>query len=381
MFVDLVGSTALSPARPRGDARGLRAYQNAVAGASGALRGPRRQVHGRRRAGLLRLAPGARGRGRAGGPGRPGDRRGRRPAGDAGRASRSRRGSGSRPAWWWSATSSARARRRRRRWSARPRTSPPGCRRWPSRAGWWSRTARGACWARCSSLRPLGPRRLKGFAEPVPAFAGARASAGREPLRGAPGGPARPLVGRDQELALLLDRWRQAKAGEGQAVLLVGEPGIGKSRLVRALLDAARGRGAHGAALPVLAPPHRQRALAGDRAARARRRLSRPPTPRRRSWTSSRRCCARERRRRRGGAAARGPARDRRRRPLPGRCGLTPAAARGPAPGGAGRAAARARQRGPVLMVLEDAHWSDPTTLELVEQALDRIAACRCCCW
>ncbi len=48
----------------------------------------------------------------------------------------------------------------------------------------------------------------------------------------------RPLVGRDQELALLLERWAQAKAGEGQGVLLVGEAGIGKSRISRALLDA-----------------------------------------------------------------------------------------------------------------------------------------------
>ena len=47
-----------------------------------------------------------------------------------------------------------------------------------------------------------------------------------------------PMVGRDQELALLLERWAQAEAGEGQGVLLVGEAGIGKSRISRALLDA-----------------------------------------------------------------------------------------------------------------------------------------------
>ena len=46
------------------------------------------------------------------------------------------------------------------------------------------------------------------------------------------------MVGRDQELALLLERWALAKAGEGQGVLLVGEAGIGKSRISRALLDA-----------------------------------------------------------------------------------------------------------------------------------------------
>ena len=46
------------------------------------------------------------------------------------------------------------------------------------------------------------------------------------------------MEGRDQELALLLERWSLAKAGEGQGVLLVGEAGIGKSRITEALIDA-----------------------------------------------------------------------------------------------------------------------------------------------
>jgi class 3 adenylate cyclase/(2Fe-2S) ferredoxin len=46
-----------------------------------------------------------------------------------------------------------------------------------------------------------------------------------------------PLVGREQELALLLKRWEQAKSGEGQVVLLLGEPGIGKSRIALALRE------------------------------------------------------------------------------------------------------------------------------------------------
>ncbi|MBV9969040.1 MAG: winged helix-turn-helix domain-containing protein, partial [Xanthobacteraceae bacterium] len=45
------------------------------------------------------------------------------------------------------------------------------------------------------------------------------------------------LVGREEELFLLLRRWEQAKAGAGRAVLVMGEPGIGQSRLVRAVLD------------------------------------------------------------------------------------------------------------------------------------------------
>ena len=50
-----------------------------------------------------------------------------------------------------------------------------------------------------------------------------------------------PMIGREQEIALLLDLWQQAKAGEGQVVLISGEPGIGKSRLIQALRQALTG--------------------------------------------------------------------------------------------------------------------------------------------
>ena len=87
-------------------------------------------------------------------------------------------------------------------------------------------------------LRRLGPLRLKGFEQPTPCFevAGERRAASRFEARWS--GRAAPMVGREQELGFVLERWRQAAAGEGQAVLLVGEAGIGKSRLVRAVLDA-----------------------------------------------------------------------------------------------------------------------------------------------
>ena len=87
------------------------------------------------------------------------------------------------------------------------------------------------------TMSSLGPRALKGIADPVEAFAvlGARAQESRFVQRS---GLLSPMVGRDQELALLLERWAQARAGEGQGVLLTGEAGIGKSRIVAALLDA-----------------------------------------------------------------------------------------------------------------------------------------------
>jgi class 3 adenylate cyclase len=87
-------------------------------------------------------------------------------------------------------------------------------------------------------LEDLGEHDLKGIARPVDAFAvtGERSVESRFEARS--GLALLPMVGRDQELALLLERWTQAKAGEGQGVLLVGEAGIGKSRISRALLDA-----------------------------------------------------------------------------------------------------------------------------------------------
>jgi class 3 adenylate cyclase/predicted ATPase len=86
-------------------------------------------------------------------------------------------------------------------------------------------------------LADLGAQELKGFVEPVQAWRvlGPSITAGRFEARHAAG--VSPLVGREHELALLLDRWQQAKEGEGQVVLLSGEPGIGKSRLVRALRE------------------------------------------------------------------------------------------------------------------------------------------------
>ena len=85
--------------------------------------------------------------------------------------------------------------------------------------------------------RRPGPSPSQGLHRTGAGLAGGRRRFGREPLRGAAGASLTPLVGRRQELTLLLDRWEQAKEGEGQVVLLSGEPGIGKSRLVRALRE------------------------------------------------------------------------------------------------------------------------------------------------
>jgi class 3 adenylate cyclase/predicted ATPase len=74
-----------------------------------------------------------------------------------------------------------------------------------------------------------GAHELQGVAEPVTLYRVVRASGGRQ--RAAPRALT-SFVGRAEELALLARRWEPARAGEGQFVLIVGEPGIGKSRLV-----------------------------------------------------------------------------------------------------------------------------------------------------
>jgi len=74
-----------------------------------------------------------------------------------------------------------------------------------------------------------GAHELQGVAEPATLYRVVRASGGRR--RGA-ARPLTPFIGREEELGLLARRWQRAQAGEGQLVLIVGEPGIGKSRLV-----------------------------------------------------------------------------------------------------------------------------------------------------
>ena len=99
------------------------------------------------------------------------------------------------------------------------------------------------------ALEGAGPQRLKGFAEPVQAWrvVGERVVESRFEARA---GRLTPFVGREQEMALLLERFERAATGEGQAVLLAGEAGIGKSRLVQML---------HERLLTASAPPTRIR--------------------------------------------------------------------------------------------------------------------------
>ena len=128
----------------------------------------------------------------------------------------------------------------------------------------------------------LGEQTLKGIVEPVRAWrvTGVSAAEGRfEATRAA---RLSPLVGREEELRLLLRRWEQAQEGEGQVVLLCGEPGIGKSRIAQALLERiASGphtrlryqcspHHTHSAFHPIIEQLHRAAGLGGEDSVQAR---------------------------------------------------------------------------------------------------------------
>ena len=109
-------------------------------------------------------------------------------------------------------------------------------------------------------LIDLGPQHLKGFAQPLAAFqvVGEGRAEGRfEALRG---GPLTPLVGREHELGIVLERWASAKQGRGQVVLISGEPGIGKSRIIRTLRERLAGE-PHVAVSHFCSPYHTNTAL------------------------------------------------------------------------------------------------------------------------
>jgi hypothetical protein len=86
-------------------------------------------------------------------------------------------------------------------------------------------------------LQDLGAKDLKGIGAPVRAWAVLRSASVESRIEALHVGGLTELVGREEQLELLLRGWSRAKPGEGQVVLLSGEPGIGKSRLTAALMQ------------------------------------------------------------------------------------------------------------------------------------------------
>ncbi|MDJ0870344.1 MAG: AAA family ATPase [Gammaproteobacteria bacterium] len=127
----------------------------------------------------------------------------------------------------------------------------------------------------------LGSRPLKGVAEPVPLYRVLDRGERRSGPAGLPTKNPPRLIGREPELARLLALWQQVAQGEGQAVMLSGDPGIGKSHLVRALERQLGQEGhrtqtfrcsayhQHSAMHPVMEGLHRQFRIARDDSAEA----------------------------------------------------------------------------------------------------------------
>lgn len=220
------------------------------------------------------------------------------------------------------------------------------------------------------AVQPLPAQALKGIAELVTAYAvsGERPTDSRFDAR--KGHELTPMEGRDQELALLMERWTQARDGEGMAVLLVGEAGIGKSRLTRALLDACAAQ-AHcvrwqcspyhtGSALwPVVQRLSRAAGLqTEDSTDTALDKLEAAVGEREVSAVYATMLGL-------NGAQRYGPLQ------------MTPQMLRERTLEVLVEQLFEMAEERPLLLVLEDAHWIDPTTVELLERCLERVDQAR----
>jgi class 3 adenylate cyclase len=217
----------------------------------------------------------------------------------------------------------------------------------------------------------LGAKNLKGIAGPVRAWAALRASSAEGRFEALHTAGLTELVGREEELDLLLRRWSKGKRGEGQVVLLSGEAGIGKSRLTAALLERLSGE-AHSrlryfcspqhtdsAFYPIIGQMERAAGLAHDDKPQAK--LDKLDAVLAQTSTSNQ------------DAAlfaemlslpndGRYPALD-----------LTPEHRRQRTLEALTSQLAKLARLQPVLMIFEDAHWTDPTSLEVFGRIVDRI--------
>jgi class 3 adenylate cyclase len=223
--------------------------------------------------------------------------------------------------------------------------------------------------------RDLGGIDAKGFANRVQAYEVVRPSMVEsrfEALRTA----TTPLIGRDEEIDLLLRRWEQAKRGEGAVVLLSGEPGIGKSRIAQTFVERLGGE-PH-TRLRYFCSPHHQDSTLYPSVAQLERAAGF-----RREDTAEQRLAKLE------AVLARGtnnlkeavplvadlmsiPTRD---RYLP--LELTPQKRKEKTLHAQLAQVEGLAARQPVLMVWEDVHWSDPTTRESLDLLIDRVPTLR----
>jgi class 3 adenylate cyclase/predicted ATPase len=224
-------------------------------------------------------------------------------------------------------------------------------------------------------LQDLGARDLKGIAGPARAWAALRASSVEGRFEALHGAGLTALVGREEEAELLLRRWSRANGGEGQVVLLSGEAGIGKSRLTATLLERLADephtrlryfcspQRTDSALYPIIGQMERAARLAHDDTLQAK--LDKLDALLAQTSTSIEEAALL--------AEMLSLSND----------GRYPALALDPQQRRQRTLEALIRQIGtltcqyPVLMIFEDAHWSDPTSLEVFSRIVDRVRTLR----
>ncbi len=224
-------------------------------------------------------------------------------------------------------------------------------------------------------LEDLGARDLKGIAGPVQAWAALRPSSVESRFDALHSSGVTELVGREEELELLLRRWSKAKAGEGQVVLLSGEAGIGKSRLTAALLERLAAE-PHTRLRYFCSPQHTDSALYPiisqmERAAS----LTHNDTPKAKLDKLDAMLVE-------SSTSAQDAALIAEMLSLPNdgrypRLELTPQQRRQKTLEALSAQMAALARANTMLMIFEDAHWADPTSLEAFGRAIDQIAALR----
>ena len=229
---------------------------------------------------------------------------------------------------------------------------------------------------RTFEYQSLGERELKGFANPVQVWRVIGEAAVASRFAAAQAVQPVHFVGRAQEMATLLDRWRLARRGEGRAIFLTGDAGIGKSRIVDAFCERLRGESYHhvlfqcspyhtqSALHPVIRYLERAAGFATEDGATTRLRklealLSSTGAPTRASVSLIADLLS-----------------------LPAEAGqapleLLPSQRKEATVRALVEQLARLADHEPVLFVLEDAHWIDPTTREVVTRLIDGIASRR----
>jgi predicted ATPase len=225
--------------------------------------------------------------------------------------------------------------------------------------------------------RDLGVVEVKGMAAPVPAWQVLRPGAVASRFEALRGSALTGLVGRDEEIDLLSRRWARAMAGEGQVVLVSGEPGIGKSRITAALEERIHVE-PHLRLRYFCSPYHQDSALFPfiDQLGRASG-FTREDTPA--SKLDKLDALVARAEPSKGDVALLAdllslPASER--HPLP---NLSPQRKKERTQEALIRHLEGLSCRQPVVMVFEDAHWIDPTSRELLDLTVERVSAFRCC--